>query len=239
MPAHAGHRAALRRIWEARRLVAPGGGLRYILPVPPQFVRPCIPTTAKAIPQGDAWLHEPKLDGYRFQIVKDDQALRLYSRTGYAWTKRLSALARGLVGIRCRSVVIDGELVFPASHGTPDFRGLQAAMGSSDRQHELAVFAFDLLHYDGADLRPTPLIERRLKLTELVLRSDLHCLHPVQAFDDGAKLLEAAARHGLEGIVSKRKASAYRSGPSHDWVKAKTAAWRVTNRERWRLFEKR
>jgi hypothetical protein len=30
--------------------------------VPPKFVRPCIPTTAKAIPQGDAWLHESKLD---------------------------------------------------------------------------------------------------------------------------------------------------------------------------------
>ena len=78
--------------------------------------------------------------------------------------------------------MIDGELVFPAAHGTPDFRGLQAAM-ASDRQHELAVLAFDLMPYhDGEDLRPTPLIERRLKLTELVLRSDLHCLHPVQAF---------------------------------------------------------
>jgi bifunctional non-homologous end joining protein LigD len=52
--------------------------------VPPKFVRPCIPTTAKAIPRGDTWLHEPKLDGYRFQIVKDGLALRLYSRTGYA-----------------------------------------------------------------------------------------------------------------------------------------------------------
>jgi bifunctional non-homologous end joining protein LigD len=45
--------------------------------VPLKFVRPCIPTTAKAIPQGDAWLHEPKLDGYRFQIVKADLAVRL------------------------------------------------------------------------------------------------------------------------------------------------------------------
>jgi len=39
--------------------------------VPPQFIRPCIPTTAKAIPSGDDRLHEPKLDGYRFQVVKD------------------------------------------------------------------------------------------------------------------------------------------------------------------------
>jgi ATP-dependent DNA ligase len=61
----------------------------------------------------------------------------------------------------------------------------------------------------------------------------------VPAFDDGAKLLAAAERHGLEGIVSKRVASAYRSGPSRDWVKTKTAAWREANKERWRMFEKR
>ena len=95
---------------------------------------------------------------------------------------------------------------------------------ASDRQHDLAVFAFDLMYYDGIDLKPVPLIDRRLQLTELVARSDIHCMHPAQAFDDGVKLLEETARHGLEGIVSKRKASAYRSGPSRDWVKTKTAA---------------
>jgi ATP-dependent DNA ligase len=52
-------------------------------------------------------------------------------------------------------------------------------------------------------------------------------------------LLKAAEWHGLEGIVSKRQASPYVSGPSRDWVKVKTTAWREANRERWRLFEKR
>jgi hypothetical protein len=52
-----------------------------------------------------------------------------------------------------------------------------------------------------------------------------------------AALFIAAEQHGLEGIISKRAASAYRSGPSRDWVKIKTPAWREANRERWRLFE--
>src|SRR5262245_19053014 len=141
--------------------------------MPPTFVRPCIPTTAKAIPRGDDWVHEPKLDGYRVQIVKSDRQVRLYRRTG---------LAEALAGIRCQSAVIDGELVFPTSAGNPDFYRLQAAM-ASDRQHELAVFAFDLMYYDGEDIRPLHLIERRLQLTELVARSDIHCLHLIQAFD--------------------------------------------------------
>jgi len=62
-------------------------------------------------------------------------------------------------------------------------------------------------------------------------------LHLVEAFADGAELLEVADRHPLERIVSKRKASSYRSGPSTDWRKIKTAAWRAENRERWRMFE--
>jgi bifunctional non-homologous end joining protein LigD len=219
--------------------VALGVRCAYIYSVPPKFIRPCNPTTANAIPRGDGWLHEPKLDGYRFQIVKDDRALRLHSKSGSDWTKRLSLLAEALTAIRCKSAVIDAELVFPTSEGHPDFRGLQGAIGDRTRHHQLAVFAFDLLHYDGKDLRPLPLIDRRLKLTELVARSSIHCLHLVQGFDNGAKLLDAAELHGLEGIVSKRQTSRYSSGPSRDWVKVKTAAWRAANRERWRMFEKR
>jgi bifunctional non-homologous end joining protein LigD len=156
----------------------------------------------------------------------------------YDWTKRLASLAEALAGIRCRSAVIDAGLVFPAADGRPDFYSLQSAM-APDRQHDLAVFAFDLLHHNGEDLRPLALIDRRLQLTELVARSNVRCLHLVWGFDDGAKLLKAAERHGLEGIVSKRQASAYSSGPSRDWVKIKSAGWRAANRERWRQFEKR
>ena len=116
----------------------------------------------------------------------------------------MSLLAEALAGIRCWSAVIDAELVFPTADGRPDFYRLQSAM-ASDRQHELAVFAFDLLHYGGEDLRSVPLIDRRLQLTELVARSSVPCLYLVWGFDDGAKLLEAAERHGLEGIVSKRQ----------------------------------
>jgi bifunctional non-homologous end joining protein LigD len=86
----------------------------------PRFTRPCKPIAARIPPKGDAWLHEPKLDGYRLQIVKDGRKLRLYSRGGYDWTKRLAALAEALKGIPCRSAVIDGERVLPDSRGTPD-----------------------------------------------------------------------------------------------------------------------
>jgi ATP-dependent DNA ligase len=65
----------------------------------------------------------------------------------------------------------------------------------------------------------------------------VQCLHLVDAFHDGQKLIEAAEKHKLEGVVSKRHDAPDRSGKCRDWVKVKTAAWREANRERWRLFE--
>src|SRR5262245_51712750 len=120
----------------------------------------------------------------------------------------------------------------------PDFfRLLKAAF--RNQESELAVYAFDLLHLNGQDLRPQPLIERRQLLDRLLRRAKVPSLHLVDAFDDGQKLLEAAERHGLEGVVSKRRAAPYHSGPTRDWQKIKTQAWLKTNRERWRLFEPR
>jgi ATP-dependent DNA ligase len=58
------------------------------------------------------------------------------------------------------------------------------------------------------------------------------------SFDDPIKLLAAAEQMGLEGIVSRRKMSPYRSGPSKDWVKVKTAAWRAANKDRWEMFKR-
>jgi bifunctional non-homologous end joining protein LigD len=148
----------------------------------------------------------------------------------------LARLAGALKSIPCRSAAVDGELVLPDIRGTPDFAGLAAALRK--RQHELAVFAFDLLHRDGKGLRPLPLLERRRRLERFPSRAEIPCLHLVECFDDGVDLLAAAEGLELAGIVSKRRANPYRSGDCRDWVKAKTAHWRATNRDRWGMFNK-
>jgi len=52
---------------------------------------------------------------------------------------------------------------------------------------------------------------------------------------DGARLF-AMDEFGLEGVVSKRAASTYRSGRRDEWVKVKCPKWIAANRERWRAF---
>ena len=50
-------------------------------------------------------------------------------------------------------------------------------------------------------------------------------------------MLDHCNQFGFEGIVSKRLASRYSSGPSRNWVKSKCPEWRRINAERWRIFE--
>jgi len=201
------------------------------------FIQPCNPIRAKEVPAGDGWLHEPKLDGYRLQVAKEGRRVRLYGRRGHDWSKRLAALAEELRDIPAHSAIVDAELCFPGPDGAPDFfRLLKAAFRGQGR--ELAVYAFDLLHLSGRDLMPLPLIERRQLLERLLSRAKVPCLHLVDAFDDGQKLLQAAEQHRLEGVVSKRRDAPYHSGECRDWHKVKTQAWREANKDRWRLFER-
>jgi bifunctional non-homologous end joining protein LigD len=90
-----GHSHVRRLVWPVAAPTSNPWKVRF-RSVPPKFISPCIPTTAKTIPHSDAWLHEPKLDGYRLQIVKDGRQVRLYSRNGHEWTKRLASLAEAL-----------------------------------------------------------------------------------------------------------------------------------------------
>jgi ATP-dependent DNA ligase len=67
------------------------------------FIHPCNPISAKDVPAGDNWLHEPKLDGYRLQVTKQSRVMRLYSRCGHDWSKRLAGLADALRAIPAHS----------------------------------------------------------------------------------------------------------------------------------------
>ena len=101
------------------------------------------------------------------------------------------------------------------------------------------MWSFDLLALNGRDLREQSLEKRKARLHELVERFDCAGVLTSQTFADGQALLRAAEEHRLEGVVSKRRAAPYRSGPTRDWQKVKTQARLEANRERWRLFEPR
>jgi hypothetical protein len=66
------------------------------------------------------------------------------------------------------------------------------------------LHAFDLLEFDGKDLRPLPLSERKAKLAKLLARVPAGIVYNEQTDEDGAVVFRHACKMGLEGIVSKR-----------------------------------
>jgi bifunctional non-homologous end joining protein LigD len=83
------------------------------------------------------------------------------------------------------------------------------------------LYAFDLLELDGHDLRSLSLGERKGCLARLLTPAPVGIAYNEHTGNDGAIVFQQACKMGLEGIVSKRLAAPYRSGPSRDWIKVK------------------
>lgn len=171
-------------------------------------------------PAGKDWVHEIKFDGYRIQAVVKSGKTLLRSRKGLDWTHRFPEIAGECAGLP--DGIYDGEIVALDGEGHPDFPGLQAAL-SSGRTGKLVFFLFDAPFAEGEDLRKLQLDERKLRLQAILARAkDAKRLRYVEHFPSaGAAVLDGACRMGLEGIVSKRIDSSYRSGRSDTWTKAK------------------
>jgi ATP-dependent DNA ligase len=178
------------------------------------------PTLVEDPPTGPGWLHEIKYDGYRTQLAVWSGIARAYTRNGNDWTGRYAPICAAAETLPVLSALIDGEVCVQDEHGVTDFSALPRAI--AERPQDLVFFAFDLLHLDGEDLADRPLEERRAKLRWLVQQLPGSRIVMSDEYDgDGKGFFELADKHGLEGIVSKRKGSRYRSGSTRDWLKVK------------------
>jgi bifunctional non-homologous end joining protein LigD len=185
-----------------------------------KFVEPQLPTLVDQPPEGPQWIHEVKHDGYRSLLLVDRGKTRVYTRNGFDWTDRYPSIVRAASELRCRSAIIDDEAIVQSENGASDFEALRLIMRWQPER--LILYAFDLLHIDGRDIRKEPLIERRAKLRSLVAKSSVNPLQFSEEFTGSGKaLFKACAKHGLEGIVSKQMGSPYRSGRSKAWLKTK------------------
>jgi bifunctional non-homologous end joining protein LigD len=181
------------------------------------FVEPCFPTRAHKPPAGPDWVHEIKHDGYRLQVRRDGDAVRLFTRRGYDWSGRYPAIVVTAMQLRATSFTLDGEAVVCGPDGIAIFDALHRHGTVS----EAMLYAFDLLELDGKDLRDLPLEDRKKQLRRLVGKRRLGIVLSEHTDEDGALIFQQACKLGLEGIVSKRLSAPYRSGPSRDWLKVK------------------
>jgi bifunctional non-homologous end joining protein LigD len=174
---------------------------------------------------GDDWLLERKFDGERCVARKDGGEVRLESRTAKDLTGTYPEVRAAVAGQRSQELLLDGEVV--AFDGTQtSFSRLQQRLGvtnPSEEQvaaHPVVFCVFDLLEIDGGDLRDSPLLERRARLTAAIRATA--ALQLSEAWrDDSQRRFEQACRAGWEGLIAKRAQAPYVLGRSRDWLKLK------------------
>ena len=175
------------------------------------------------------WIYELKYDGYRLVAAKEGGSVFLRYRNGGDVTALYPELTRALRALPVRSLVLDGEVVALDSGGRPSFARLQTrALLSRPVDIEQAavrrpatLFAFDLVAFEGSDLRSLPLVERKALLAKVLspagpLRYSDHIEEQGEAF------FEQVAAMGLEGAMAKDGDSRYVGRRSSSWVKLRT-----------------
>ena len=188
----------------------------------PRFVAPCLATLVDKAPDNARWIHEIKFDGYRIQAHLDHGKVRLLTRKGLDWTTKFPTVAEAVGKLKATSALIDGELVAEDKDGISRFSLLQQDL-KAGRHDRMVLYAFDLMHLNGVDLKRLPLKERKAALAKLVgghkLRGPLRLSFSLR--ERGPTLLARACKMGLEGIISKVADAPYHSGRGHDWLKTK------------------
>ncbi len=176
----------------------------------------------------DGWVFELKYDGYRVVAARQGGEALLLSRNGNELTDTFPELATVLHALPYDDIVLDGEVVVHDERGLPSFQRLQRR-GQLRRALDIrrmalrlpaTLYAFDLLAFQGYDVRPLPLLERK-RLLHDVLPAPGPLRYSEHIPERGEALFAQVERMGLEGIVAKKADARYRGGRSRDWVKVR------------------
>lgn len=175
--------------------------------------------SVKKLPEGAEWLYELKLDGYRALVIKHGQHIEIRSRNDRNLTATYPPIAAAGLRLKADQVVLDGEVVALDACGRPSFQALQHR--GSHPGHQTVFYAFDVVHLDGLNLTGEPLTSRRAKLPA-IMESDSVLRLSLELPGSAAEVIKAVRAAGLEGVIAKRRGSAYQPGErSNDWVKLK------------------
>jgi bifunctional non-homologous end joining protein LigD len=191
---------------------------RVELPPPPLWIKPQLAKLVEKAPDGPAWLHEMKLDGYRMHARLDAGRVQILTRRGNDWTDKYPVIAKAVAGLPAQNAYLDGELCGVMPDGRTAFNLIQNATDTG--QGALVFFLFDLLFLNAENLTTLPLVERKAQLAALLKGTPDSLRYNNHQIGHGPEFHRLACQHGLEGIVSKRINGLYEPD-RRTWLKVK------------------
>lgn len=215
------------------RLIGPGTEMEDAARPYPFCLAHPLDTPLEDLGEPSQWQAEWKWDGIRAQILRRASEARIWSRGGEAITDRFPELRDAALALP-DGTVLDGEVLAWADDRPLPFSALQTRIGRKRVSARILAecpvrfIAYDLLEHEGQDLRSRPLQVRRTLLESLLAASGgLGALLAsprlsFEAWQDLASARGTSRERGVEGLMLKRKESAYASGRARgDWWKWK------------------
>jgi bifunctional non-homologous end joining protein LigD len=188
----------------------------------PASMKPQLATLVDEVPGDEGWVYELKYDGIRLLCRCDGDEVRCISRNGLDWTQKVPPIVEALAKLRLSGAWLDGELIVNDPNGRSDFSLLQHTC-EQGRLGELQLCVFDLLYWNGEDLRDLPQSQRKARLDAAFAK--LPANGPIRLADqlqsDSAQLIARVCNQHLEGLIAKKADAPYVGGRSPNWLKIK------------------
>jgi bifunctional non-homologous end joining protein LigD len=192
----------------------------------PDWIQPALASLSDRPFSDPDWLFEIKWDGGRTLARVQNGQVQLWSRSRRDVTGEYPELAGLPAHTDGHDAWLDGEIVALDDDGRSDFERLQQRFSvinpGAELMHQVPVvyYVFDILYCDGYDLRPSPLLERKTFLKQ-ILRTDEIIRYSDHEIEKGKELYELALDKQLEGILGKQIHSPYPEGRTTAWLKFK------------------
>jgi len=189
-------------------------------PRPEQLLRrlfpPMLAVLAEEPPRDEKnWTYELKYDGFRAVSAIVEGEVAMWSRNELDLAPRFPHIAQALGKLRLPEIVLDGEVVALDDQGAPRFQLLQGG------EHRVRYFAFDILWFDGRDLRKLTYLQRREILEKALKRPPASISLSQTIKGPGLEALARAKESGWEGLIAKKNTSCYVAKRSKEWLKLK------------------
>ena len=184
------------------------------------------------VPKGKNWQYEPKWDGFRCLIFRDNRRVELQSKSGQSLTRYFPELVTAIASLKAQRFVLDSEIVVPRGSGFSFDDLLQRIHPAESRVKRLAnetpamLIVFDFLAGDdGKSCVNLSLADRR-KLLEAFVRKYLRGQKTIRLSPTTTKIADARkwlkqVGASLDGIIAKRRDLPYESGNRHGMQKIK------------------
>ena len=183
-------------------------------------IAPMLSRRGEIIPRGPEWIFEPKWDGFRAMVFRDNDEILIQSRDQRSLNRYFPELLESLASQLPGRWVLDGEIVI-ARDGRLDFEALQLRIHPAasrvrllSRENPASIVFFDMLCRDDRDLRQEPFATRRKELESLLCSAEppLHitpATRDVAVASDWFRRFEGA---GLDGVMAKSVSARYEPG---------------------------